>query len=643
MKHQIGSYIVTLVAILLTVGCQRTEVRLVSNPEEIRELNHQVLKAANESPDSAMLMIDSLKSVGTLPDYRCDYLRAKIYAQSPDIVCLDSAIIIGEGLMTLDVTKVNMAYRQDVLEMLVNAGRQHDDEQTIHWCALLIDLCRQQGDEAVALRNEAELGCMLAGIGKTDEGLAKIDSAIQLLSANRKWEEMDACIIALRRKIEVLNSLTPNSSPKERGVYSPSADKSDHSPLLGRGAGGEVIAAAQQILDLLADYEQHPDEFHDGSYREMTEEQRPGYIEFYRAKAYMYMAWAYAKAPLSSPEGDTIDTRAESIVPPSGGERGALGAARHYLSLFEQCAFAKTLQGRTEIAPTWCLLGEYDKMSAAYDEYEARLREQGDTVNTIIAGILRDRALAAKAQGRLAESLRLHEQYETLTETLHDRLFRSNAHLYAARYHASEQQREIERKASEVRLSRLLNALLAAILIGVITLSVVLYIQKRRTKRKNRILATQIQEAMAYHEQLMEQRRLNAPSATALDGFAVESLDDSQLFAYLSDLIEREQLFLASDFGRQTLIDRTGLSKERIGAAFAHGSDHDSLSAYVRNLRLEFAVQLLTDRPGLSITQVSAASGFTVPETFTRQFRARYGMSPTAFRRSKGLDLSEKT
>ena len=45
-------------------------------------------------------------------------------------------------------------------------------------------------------------------------------------------------------------SLTPDPSPKERGVYSSSADYStvntNHSPLLGRGAGGEAVG--QQIM-----------------------------------------------------------------------------------------------------------------------------------------------------------------------------------------------------------------------------------------------------------------------------------------------------------------------------------------------------------------------------------------------------------
>lgn len=583
MKQTIHLILYIVVMAISMVSCQQTQVSQVSNPEELKELYQQVLTVADESPDSAMLMIDSLRRGGTLPDYRCDFLCAKIFAQSSDSLRLDSAIIIGERLMALDVVEEDSAIRQDVLEVLINACRMHrDDEQTIHWSMQLIDLCRQQGEETEALRTEAEVGLVLSFLGKTDEGLAKIDNVIHQLSGKRKFNEMDASIIALRRKENMLDN---------------------------EGRYDEIPLVAQEILSLLADYEQHPDEFHDCSYREVTEEQRPGYIEFYRSKAYLYMAHAYASL-------------------------NEKGKAREYLRLFEQCAFANTLKGRAEIAPIWCQLGEYDKMSAAYDEFEVRLREQGDTVNVAFANILRDRAKAAQAQGRYAESLRLHEQYEILNNILNDRLLQGKAHLYAARFHAQEQQQEIERQAAKVRQSQLLNTLLAVILFGVITLSLLFYVQKRKMKQKNQILASQIQEAMTYRELYLEQRRLTAQTADS--DVKPETLDDNQLFAYLSDLIEREQLYLDSDFGRQTLIDRTGLTKERIGAAFARGSDHDRMTSYVRNLRLEFAVQLLTDCPDLSITQVSAASGFTIPETFTRYFRARYGMSPTVFRRSKG-------
>jgi len=63
------------------------------------------------------------------------------------------------------------------------------------------------------------------------------------------------------------------------------------------------------------------------------------------------------------------------------------------------------------------------------------------------------------------------------------------------------------------------------------------------------------------------------------DDSQVPTQSDADLFVYLRDLIEREQLFLDPNFERQTLIDITGISKNRIGAAFAQGSDHERLTS----------------------------------------------------------------
>ena len=83
------------------------------------------------------------------------------------------------------------------------------------------------------------------------------------------------------------------------------------------------------------------------------------------------------------------------------------------------------------------------------------------------------------------------------------------------------------------------------------------------------------------------------------------------------------------------LTDRFKLSKERVGAAFAQGSSHERLTAYIRELRLDYAVRLMNERPELSVEQVSQASGFTSADTFTRNFRTKYGMTPTAYRRTR--------
>ena len=79
----------------------------------------------------------------------------------------------------------------------------------------------------------------------------------------KEFNKLDASIIALKRKAEVCN---------EKALY------------------GDAIPAAQHMLDLLDDYEQHHDDYHDGSIREPADEERPFYIDFYRGKAYAYLA-----------------------------------------------------------------------------------------------------------------------------------------------------------------------------------------------------------------------------------------------------------------------------------------------------------------------------------------------------------------
>ena len=178
-KINCKSYVIGLLAVLAVMGCGWSTGNEDLSHDEVRAINAWVLEKAINQPDSALMMIERLRggdlagidttglSVrvnGPLPDYRCDYLRAKVYGQTLEGMWLDSAIIIGERLMTTDAAREDLAYRQDVLEMLINACRQHrDDELTIQWSAQLIDLCRQNGDETEALRTVADVGLMLSG------------------------------------------------------------------------------------------------------------------------------------------------------------------------------------------------------------------------------------------------------------------------------------------------------------------------------------------------------------------------------------------------------------------------------------------------------------------------------------------------
>ena len=572
-------HIICIVIAILAVGCTGAgDGESGREPQAsdtlYTEAAAMAAHATQPGSERALLIIDSAEIVGNIQPYDAQFLRARVYCQSYDDMRLDSAIIICEQLMEEDSVKMNDIRTEEVLEVLVNAcRRQRDDEGELRWATYLVNHCYKQGWETEALRNEAEVGVVLTHLGNIDEGLAKIDSVIVRLYGIRKFNELDACIIAMKRKIVVL---------KESGVQS-----------------SEIIMVAQRMLEMLADYEQHPDVYHDGTYREPPEEHRSGYIDFYRSQAWSYLAYAYAL-------------------------ENNHGQARHYLDLFLQSYYGQTLDGRESSAAIYALLGDYDRMLAIYDEWEREMG--GDTVNAYYATILRDRAVASKAKGHVVEAYNLMCRHEALAQQLSDCLLRSKAHLYAARFRAQEQQREIDRQREEKQRAVIIGSTVA--IVAILTLLFALYalFQWRKTQLRNRILAWQITETSHYKDEF---RKLNYENSAKTESKFI--IHNSELGSELCNLIEREQLYLNPNFDRQMLMDRTGLSKEQIGAAFSPSR----FPTFVRELRLDHAVRLMNEHPDLTIEQICMASGFANADTFTRNFRAKYGMTPTTYIRSK--------
>ena len=536
--------------------------------------------------ERAILIVDSAEILGNMTPLRAELLRAVIYSRTSEDIKHDSAIIIGERLMRHDSVMANPEMREEVLGLLLNACRlKKDNEQALHWATQLSGLYRDYGLETEALRTDAEIGTFLVRIGQQEEGLTLINNVLVKLTGGgiTKFNELDASIIALRRKAGICSEI---------GLY------------------GEMIPTAQRMLDLLADYEKHPSDYHDGSIREPDEKYRNEYIEFYRGKAYAYMAEAYASIDSSTSSG-----KAECLK---------------YLALYGQTPSGKNVSGRFMIMSLLGKIGEYDKMLAICDEVEHLLGS--DTLNAHYASILQSRAIAAKARGRKDEAIGYLERYNKLNTLLNDRLLQSKVHLYAARFRAQEQQREIERSRDAERRAK--NVSLTIGLVGLLILLFALYDiwQWRQTKRRNRIIARQITEAVEYKEKYRELKPTPKPT---LQTSNLSDLSNAGLFAYLRDIIESEMLFLDPNFERQTLINRTGLSKERIGAAFAQGSDHERLTTLIRELRLEHAVLLMNEQSALTVEQLSRASGFTNASTFSRCFKAKFGMSPTEYQHIK--------
>lgn len=74
----------------------------------------------------------------------------------------------------------------------------------------------------------------------------------------------------------------------------------------------------------------------------------------------------------------------------------------------------------------------------------------------------------------------------------------------------------------------------------------------------------------------------------------------------------------------------------------------ETLHAFVKRVRLERAVTLMSQRPDAPLTDIALATGFAGSSDFSRSFRAHFGVPPSAFdvdafRETRRVELATKT
>lgn len=576
-----------LIASLLFVNCSDDNPSSKAKKGRVGDSSYTAEAAMavyDRDPERALLIIDSAEAVGNIGEDVAKMLRAKVLCQTFVNPQYDSARVLLEELMESKYVD-KPANREMILDLLIIVSRELDDNvQYLRWSTEKVELCRQQNLETEALRTEAEMCLILAQMGEAEKALAKLSGLIATLDGQRHFDEMDACVIALKRKISALFFL-------ERPA--------------------DVVPLARHMMGKVDDYGAHYVEYADDSYRMPTDSvEVADYCDFYRSQAYGFLARAYAGL-------------------------GQLDSARFYLGLFGQSFYGRSGSGREYIAPVLGLLGDYGAMLAIYDEVESGMG--GDTLNRQYATILRCRAQAADAAGNYRAASGYWKRYIGLNKLLNKRLLETRAYEYAARYHMQEGQMEGERL--KVKGERIRNIAIGASIFALLVLLSCVWLACSRLaiNRKNKVLGEQLAEAVKEKEERPEVK--GEPDDAVQENLSPgtshpspQEMSESELFEYIAGAIRKEKLYLDPTFGRQTLIDKLNINKNRIGAAFTQGSGYSSLSNFVRELRLEYACRLLVERPDMTINDVAAASGFSNLTVFGRDFKAKYEVTPKLYR-----------
>ena len=206
MKQYINILLI-FIAIMMTGCTESQKFNRESNTSDTLYTADAAMSVYAYNPERALLIIDSAEIVGNLKSDHASFLRARVFILTYEGERLDSARYICMNLMESNYTKKPENHKA-VLDVLVTISRmKHDNEQLLQWATKKADFCREQGDEVEVLRTEAEIGVTLTHLGLQEEGLQKLDYVISQLDGIRKFNEMDACIIAMRRKVNVLFEL----------------------------------------------------------------------------------------------------------------------------------------------------------------------------------------------------------------------------------------------------------------------------------------------------------------------------------------------------------------------------------------------------------------------------------------------------
>ena len=564
-----------------------------SNDRPVRQLEHlgntpyqqdTILVTYATQPERALALLDSALLLGNISDYRGQVIRATIYSKSLMEQRLDSAILICQSLLSHDSVRNAPTEQENILDILIVTSRlRHDDEAYLQWATQKVTICQQQGEETERWRTEADIGLLMTFLGQVDEGFMKLDEAISRLDGPGSIDRMDAFIIAVKRKINALNDL---------GCYA------------------DVIPLAQRTLDRLDHYEQHTSDYKEDSYRLSWSDNpadRDRYLDFSRAQAWGFMAQAYA---LLSEKGTV---KSEKLA--------AAQKARDYLALFDQSGYGKTFMARRFIAPTQMALGMYDEALETYDEMERRMGT--DTLNDDYAVILRSRATAAYARAtansQLNQAYDLMSRYVSLSNILSDSLHRSEAHNYAARYHAQEQQLQIQEKADEAERSHIISMAIAVIALLAIAFAIYFFRQKRIISEKNHALVRMIND---------QAEVLSVPLASQK-----EDGEKVSMFNSIDSVIRNERLYANIGLQRQDICDRFGISRHALNDLLAEHADGLSFPQYVNNIRLEEALRLLRKETSKTVTTIADDVGFT-PANLREQFKKKYGVTPLEYRQN---------
>ena len=547
-------------------------------------------------PERALTMIDSALLIGNITSQRAEYLKAVTQyggmhnAPLARQICLDQLERDDKSMQAGKFDHSDSVTLERIYLLLTSI------EYTSANHPAIIRYATEASRLAHALEMPDEVGKMegfiahsMARTGRTDEGIERLQNTIAEL-----------------RKIDTFKGVVSYHDASKKLLHI----------LIENERFDDMEPVCRSVLSRLDELGSHPEHF-----GEMLEGFNPTeYVDFARGQILAFLTTAYARLATANTDKPAL-------------RKQYLQKAQETEAEVFRTEWSQSIDCDKMMSAAYHHMGQFDRFEKAMQRFE---NTYPDTINPNYLICLQQRSEACRMQGKSAEALRYLERASLIRDSLENRTQRDQLAELATIYHLQEEQLARQEKEAEAERSHIINIALAIGLVAALCFLAWFFHQKRIVEKKNRVLAREITEAIKYKEMAEEKEENKQAEITSSpipinDKPGGES-SDAELFQYLRDVILGEKLYLDPSLDRQTLVDRFGLTKERIGAAFAQGSTFKSLIEFLNDCRLPHAAKLLAECPDLSIAEVAQASGFPSADTFGRNFKQKYALTPSQFR-----------
>ena len=270
--------------------------------------------------------------------------------------------------------------------------------------------------------------------------------------------------------------------------------------------------------------------------------------------------------------------------------------------------------------------GRYAEAADMYDRLDTTYAATDSSTFTFdkISTSLAPRYVANRRAGRASEALELADKTFAAIDSALAWQKQNDVAELAVIYQTHERELALEESQAKITVYRILAFSFFAIMIVIFVALWRLAIAHRRAVIKNREMYELVQ-----HEQRREVREIHRLAQQSEQ----ERTPGEQIFLRLVQLMTKEQPYTDAELNRDTLAAMLATNHRYIDEAIRECSDAMSTNNFINGYRVDHAARLLTqtDEP---IALIAEMSGFANRTTFNEQFRSRFKMTPSEYRKA---------